>query len=74
MLARRRSANIIVSLTDATTIIFERIDSHNAEVKISWYVVEFEEGVRVQQGIENFNSPCFSPFGHAAQILQLMFF
>lgn len=52
---RPSHTNIMVSLTDATTITFERIDSHNAEVKISWYVVEFEEGVRVERGTENFS-------------------
>ena len=49
-------ANIMVSLTDSTTITFERIEANGVEAKISWYVVEFDDGVRVQRGIKNFNN------------------
>lgn len=47
--------NIMVYLSNDTTITFERQQSSGVEVKISWYVVEFVEGVSVQRGKESFN-------------------
>jgi len=52
---RPSHTNIMVGLTNATTITFERIDSHSAKARISWYVVEFEKGVLVERGTEYFS-------------------